>query len=127
MCGGGSAPGSATSSTNAYASPVSVPLILRVTYSVFPAQYAVPSPGGTCVVPDVTIRGSLLHRSSFFPRGGKPLGLGMLGTLLRAGYSEEVSARDDALEHQGGERHDVQPRHRLGHPPQVPDTLLEPI
>src|SRR5688500_13187976 len=77
MCGGGSAPGNATSSTSANAPPVSSPLVLKVANSLFPTQYAVPPPGGTCVVLDVNNRASLPrsteHPSSQAATGGLAL------------------------------------------------------
>src|SRR5215204_3994021 len=50
MCGGGPLPGNPTTSTNASVPPVSLPVALNVTNSLFAIQTDLPLPGGTCVV-----------------------------------------------------------------------------
>src|SRR5215208_2619853 len=50
MCGGGSAPGRATNSTNANSPPVSLAVVLMVTNSLFDTQNDLPSPGSVCVM-----------------------------------------------------------------------------
>src|ERR687889_764058 len=50
MCGGGPLPGNPTTSTSANAPPVSLPVALNVTNSLFAIQTDLPLPGGTCVV-----------------------------------------------------------------------------
>src|SRR5215212_6906608 len=55
MCGGGSAPGKATSSTNANSPPVSLPVVLIVTNSLFDTQNESPSPDGRCVMLKVDV------------------------------------------------------------------------
>src|SRR5215218_4149785 len=50
MCGGGPLPGNPTTSTNASVPPVSLPVALNVTNSLFAIQTDLPLPGATCVV-----------------------------------------------------------------------------
>src|SRR5215207_2104095 len=85
MCGGGPLPGNPTTSTNASVPPVSLPVALNVTNSLFAIQTDLPLPDGTCVV--------LTMRTPSYPTPYSmiPLSEGPFEHTLAAGLRERFS------------------------------------